>query len=98
MSEADEDDDDDAKPIFINCGKHGRHVAAVVCGHMAKPTWFKVGFVENSDHPNDLQAWCDKCERMYLAEGDRTERFNASNAMVMVCTPCYAALKKRHSR
>lgn len=56
-----------------------------------------VGFVENSDDPDDLQAWCDACERMFLAEGEMTPAFRAFNRMAVVCDRCYAGLKNRHS-
>jgi len=56
-----------------------------------------VGFVENSTEPNDLQAWCDACERYFLAEGDKTSAFRAFNQMALVCDVCYAEFKVRHS-
>jgi hypothetical protein len=57
----------------------------------------RVGFVENSADPNDLQAWCALCEAMYVSEGDMTERFRAFNNMTLVCDICYAEIKLRHS-
>jgi hypothetical protein len=36
------------EPLTIECDKHGTTVAAVVCRHMLKPGWRKVGFVENN--------------------------------------------------
>jgi len=56
-----------------------------------------VGFVENSSDPNDLQAWCDACERMFLSEGDKTPSFREFNQMALVCDICYATFKVRHS-
>jgi hypothetical protein len=57
-----------------------------------------VGFIENSSEPNDLQAWCDRCEAMFLAEGDKTEAFEAFNDRAIVCCICYGALKAQHTR
>lgn len=57
-----------------------------------------VGFVENSSDPNELQAWCEKCEKMFLAEGDKTEAFEAFNDRAIVCCVCYMALKTKHSK
>jgi hypothetical protein len=72
-------------------------MAAVVCGHMIDQREC-VGFVENSSDPNDLQAWCEKCEEMYLAEGKKTEAFEAFNNRAIVCSVCYLALRDKHSR
>ena len=49
-----------------------------------------VGFVENSSDPNDLQAWCDACERMFLVEQELSEAFLQFNDMSVVCDFCYA--------
>jgi hypothetical protein len=81
----------------VKCTAHGERVTAVVCGHMLGEKEARVGFVENSDDPDDLQAWCDECERMFLAEGDKTPAFREFNDMAVVCDRCYASLKKRHS-
>lgn len=84
------------EPLYVDCGPHGRRVAAVVCCHIlraGKP----VGFIENSSDPDDLQAWCEGCEEMFLAAGEKTEAFEAFNDRVIVCCVCYAELKAQHS-
>jgi hypothetical protein len=85
------------EPLYVDCGPHGKRVAAVVCCHMIQ-TRKAVGFVENSSDPNDLQAWCDKCEEMFLMEGGKTEVFEAFNDRAIVCCVCYADFKTKHSR
>ena len=85
-----------SSPLMIDCGAHGRCVAAVVCGHMIQSKDRSVGFIENSSDPSDLQAWCDECEKMFLHEGDKTETFLAFNQMAVVCDRCYAELKNKH--
>jgi hypothetical protein len=35
---------------------------------------------------------------LYLEEGDKTDRFVAFNDFALVCTGCYAEIKKRHSK
>ena len=85
------------EPLYIDCGPHGKRVAAVVCRHMIDSNE-AVGFVENSSDPDDLQAWCDKCEEMFLSEGDKTAAFEAFNRRAMVCCVCYADLKAFHCR
>jgi len=87
----------DDVPLYIDCGSHGKRVAAVVCRHMIQASE-PVGFVENSSDPNDLQAWCERCEKMFLAEGDKTEAFERFNDRVIVCYVCYGALKAKHSK
>ncbi len=82
-------------PLYVDCGPHGKRVAAVVCCHTLQATE-AVGFIENSSDPNDLQAWCEDCERMFLAEGDKTEAFTAFNDRAIVCVVCYRELKARH--
>ena len=85
------------EPLYVDCGPHGKRVAAVVCCHMIQ-SGGAVGFIENSSEPNDLQAWCDRCEAMFLAEGDKTEAFEAFNDRAIVCCICYGALKAQHTR
>lgn len=84
-------------PLFVDCGPHGRRVAAVVCRHLLGPERGPAGFVENSDDPDDLQAWCHACEALYQEEGEMTEVFRKFNDMAIVCVECYAAAKSRHS-
>jgi hypothetical protein len=86
-----------SNPTQISC-HHGSRPAAVVCCHMLTVKDSVVGFVENSSDPNDLQAWCEACEAMFIGEGDRTERFLAFNDRQIVCDVCYGDLKSRHSR
>ena len=82
----------------LKCGTHGDRIASVVCGHMILASDSVVGFVENSSDPNDLQAWCDACERMFLVEQELSEAFRQFNDMSVVCDFCYARLKERHSK
>jgi hypothetical protein len=46
----------DDEPLTVECGPHGRRIAAVVCRHMIEVEGKAVGFVENSSNPGDLQA------------------------------------------
>ncbi|MBK7395262.1 MAG: hypothetical protein IPJ34_02895 [Myxococcales bacterium] len=84
--------------MIIKCGTHGGRTAAVVCGHMLPAKDHAVGFVENSSEPDDLQAWCDACERLFLREGEMTDEFKEFNQMTVVCDDCYAELRARHSK
>lgn len=84
-------------PLFVNCGTHGEsRVAAVVCRHLLLEDGPRMGFIENSSDPDDLQAWCTACEAMFLAEGDKTKAFEQFNDRAIVCTLCYGSIKVRH--
>jgi hypothetical protein len=84
------------KFTYIKCADHGKQVAAVVCCHMIDAVE-PVVFIENSTDPKDLQAWCKKCEQLFLSEGDMTEEFLAYNDSVVICRDCYWIYKKHHS-
>lgn len=85
------------KSSYVKCGQHGKQIAAVVCCHMIDAV-DPVGFVENSSDPEDLQAWCEKCEQLFLAEGELTDAFVAFNDFAVVCCDCYRDYKEHHSR
>jgi hypothetical protein len=71
--------------------------STVVCRHHVTALERVVGFIEISDDPHDLGAWCDECEAFYEREGERTEAFERFNDFALVCVACYSDLKARHS-
>lgn len=81
----------------VKCGTHGQRVGAVVCRHLVEGGSGRPGFVENSSDPDDLQAWCDACERLFLEEGGMTPKFRDFTGMCIVCDFCYAGIKERAS-
>lgn len=81
---------------FVNCDCHGKSIPAIVCGHLVKNKGCAVGFVENSDDPEDLQAWCYACEYVYGIEKQLSEKFRAFNSMTVVCINCYREIKAFH--
>lgn len=84
--------------LTIYCGKHRRESrSAVVCRHLRSETGDVRGFVENSDDPDDRQAWCGSCEALFLEEDDLTERFRAFCDMGLVCEFCYEEIKHQHA-
>ncbi|MFZ4081890.1 MAG: hypothetical protein ACOYKN_11735 [Pirellula sp.] len=85
------------KPYYVKCQQHGKQMTAVVCCHMIDAV-DPVGFVENSSDPEDLQAWCEECERLFVSETEMTEAFVAFNDFAVVCRDCYHDLEKQHSR
>jgi hypothetical protein len=82
----------------IDCDSHGSRGSAIVCRHHLDVRDRPAGFIENSDDPDDLQAWCDACEDLFLRERDKTERFLKFNSFAVVCVDCYAQLRERHLR
>ena len=82
----------------ISCDRHGEQTPAIVCRHHIDVRDHSVGFVENSDDPDDLQAWCDDCELMFLREQDKTDEFRRYNDFAVVCINCYAHLRMTHMR
>lgn len=89
---------EDDGPLYLDCARHGRGIAAVVCGHLLGEREDPRGFVVNSDVPGDHQAWCDACEARFLVEGELNEAFRAFTRMSLVCEDCYAGIRERHSR
>ena len=88
--------DDDV--LYVDCDKHGRGLAAIVCRHLCSVKTARIGFVENSSEPGDKQTWCLKCEELFLAEGEMTDAFKGFNDMAIVCEACYEDARSRHSR
>ena len=69
---------------------------ATVCGHLVGNHGVPLGFVENSDDPDNKQGWCYACEFVYLQEEDKTERFVAFTDFAVVCSQCYDRIKAHH--
>ncbi len=89
--------DEKIKPMEIVCAHHGRCVAAVLCGHLLGTATRSAGFVENSSHPDDRQAWCDACEAKFSEEGGMTDAFKSFHRMSIVCVHCYEDARRRHA-
>lgn len=83
-------------PLRVECDVHGNGIAAVVCCHMIGRNRAPAGFVENSDDPDDLQAWCHACEAMFEQEDGMTDAFRAFNDMALVCVECYEQARAHH--
>ncbi len=82
--------------LEIDCGAHGKKIAAAVCGHLVHNNGTPLGFIENSSDPNDLQAWCLACEHVFLNENDKTEKFRSFCHHSIVCVDCYSKIKEQH--
>lgn len=82
---------------IVQCGTHGARIGAIVCCHLVEAKDKAVGFVEDASDPDDFMAWCDDCERLFVEEGDFTERFENFCDARIVCDFCYANIRERHS-
>jgi hypothetical protein len=80
----------------IDCEVHGRGLSAIVCRHLISDSGIPLGFVENSSVPGNLQAWCQKCEKLFLKETALTENFLKFSDLACVCEKCYAEISKKH--
>ena len=80
----------------IQCERHGPSTLASVCGHLVENTGVPLGFIENSDDPDDKQGWCYACELVFAEEQDRTPRFRAFCRHTVVCSQCYDEIKAHH--
>ncbi len=83
------------EPLEINC-KHGKGIAALVCGHHLASTQ-PIGFIDNNSIPNDLQAWCYACEYVFERENEMNDGFRKFSRPVVVCEECYKEFKNLHS-
>jgi hypothetical protein len=96
MSDGTENESAAAGALMISCS-HGSRPSAVVCRHLLREQERVLGFVENSDDPADLQAWCGDCEKLFLDEGGQmTTRFREFNDFALVCDLCYVNIKTKH--
>jgi len=81
----------------MRCPRHGVSAVASVCGHLVKNKGAAMGFVENSDDPDNKQGWCYACELVFTQEEeDKTPRFVAFCQHTVVCSRCYDEIKSLH--
>lgn len=84
-------------PSLIDCPEHARQPAAVLCQHLLDRSAGALGFVENSAEPTDRQAWCGRCEELFVAEGGMTDAFRRFHGMKVVCARCYEGARRAHT-
>lgn len=100
-AELTKDQYDDSKDKIVTCASHGTARAAFVCQHLNKDTY--TGFHEpfESDplieQEDDLQAWCDECEKKRQEEGEWNEVSEAFAKIRLVCEHCFFEMKRRNS-
>ena len=74
-----------------------KEISAFVCKHLCDRSRNDLGFnvPYNSD---DLEAWCDECEKILTEEGGWTDRVVEFADIQGCCIGCFVAIKNRMSR
>lgn len=87
------------KDLYIQCGKHRYGRRAFVCQHLNKTykTGFEEAFETDEDMElgldDDLQAWCDECEKVRQREGEWNDISIEFADIKLVCEYCYFEMK-----
>ena len=88
------------KQKTVECAQHGYSRPAFVCQHLDCKT--VKGFEEafetykgmELDEDDDLQAWCDECEKVRAEYGEWNEESENFAQIQLVCENCYFELKE----
>ena len=68
-----------------------------MCQHLRLDTKSNLGFNVPYDIEEDLQAWCDDCERVLQEEGKWTEKALEFAKIKPFCRCCFAEMKQKYS-
>ncbi len=77
------------------CALHKKEATAIICGHLCESQEDSIGFNVPSDIKNDLQAWCDRCEKILNTAGGWTDSVVAFADLRPCCVGCFISLKTR---
>lgn len=88
------------KQKTVDCENHGFGRPAFICQHLNLKT--AVGFEEafetfpgmELDEDDDLQAWCDECEKIRLENNGWNDETMEFAKIKLVCEDCYFEIKK----
>jgi hypothetical protein len=73
------------------CILHALNKTAIICQHLNLTD--RLGFNVPYDLDNDLEAWCDKCEKILQEEGGWTERAIEYANLRVCCEFCFEKIK-----
>lgn len=80
----------------VECKNHGLSNAAFICQHLTKNK--KTGFYEplrdNLEPSEELQAWCDECEKVRSTEGEWNDNSESFAKIKLICAECFFEIKK----
>ena len=90
------------KKQAVLCDTHGgASRAAYVCQHLNKDTYtgFHEAFESNPliEPDDDDQAWCDRCEKERLKEGEWNARSEKFAKIRLICDQCFFEIKRRNT-
>jgi len=77
------------------CSLHKKEATAIICVHLWGMEDVSIGFNVPADIENDLEAWCDKCDKTLNAEGSWTAPAVKFADFRPCCVGCFISLKKR---
>lgn len=85
------------KQKTVNCGNHGFRRPAFVCQHLnlENPIGFEEAFetYKGMDLDDDLQAWCNECEKIRIKYGEWNEESEKFAKIKLICEDCYFEMK-----
>ena len=92
---------DSLRDKYVECETHNTGRTAFVCQHLNKDSYtgFHEAFESDplvEDEEDDYQAWCDKCEKVRLKQGEWNDVSMAFAKIKIVCDQCYFEIKKRN--
>ena len=75
----------------VTCECHGEAYATYVCKHLVGASgigWYSAEPVADDQWPN---AWCEECNKAYVAEGEWNERSEKAAKLEakLICHVCY---------
>lgn len=79
----------------IVCILHKKEATAIICGHLLAVEDGHIGFHVPEDIKNDLEAWCDTCEKILNEAGGWTDSAVKFADFRSCCVGCFISLKKR---
>lgn len=89
------------KKKSVHCGEHGSRRRAFVCQHLKLnvKTGFEESFptypdMEFEDEDDDLQAWCDECEKIRVQYDGWNEESEKFANIKVICEKCYFEIKE----
>ena len=81
----------------VTCECHGEAYESFVCEHLTNASgvdWYSAEPIDDDPWPS---AWCDKCHKAFLAEGEWNEKSeNAANLKAdLICHQCYESIRAK---
>ena len=84
----------------VECGEHGSGPSTFVCQHLVSGRSQGFHYAGDDEDPDDPypDAWCDRCEDAFRAEGEWNDRSEAAAKITLLCGGCYEIARERNWR